>query len=64
MVLEGVSYRINWKTFVRGTSIFLPCLDVPAAKATVTTLARRLRFKVLIKVVINDGIQGLRIWRL
>jgi hypothetical protein len=64
MTLEGINYRINWKTFVRGTSIFLPCLNVPAAKATARALAKRLRFKVLTKAVISDGIQGLRIWRL
>lgn len=64
MVIEGVSYEINWKRFKRGTSIFLPCLDVQRARAQVMVVTKRLKLKVLIKVVIEDGIRGLRIWPL
>ena len=62
MQVEKVSYQINWKAFKRGTSIFIPCLDVKKAKAQVLVVTKRLRIKVLIKVVIQDGIRGLRIW--
>lgn len=64
MVIEGVSYEINWKRFKRGTSIFIPCLDVPRARAQVMVVTKRLKLKVLIKVTIEDGIRGLRIWPL
>jgi hypothetical protein len=64
MKVEGVSYEINWKRFKRGTSIFIPCLDVPRARAQVMVVTKRLKLKVLIKVVIEDGIRGLRIWPL
>lgn len=64
MKVEGVSYEINWKRFKRGTSIFIPCLDVPRARAQVMVVTKRLRIKVLMKVVIEDGIRGLRIWPL
>lgn len=63
MVIEGVSYEINWKQFKRSTSIFIPCLDVRRARAQVVVVTKRLKLKVLIKVVIEDGIRGLRIWR-
>jgi len=43
--------------------MFFPCLDTIDAKRTVATLCGRLRIKILMKVVIYDGIRGLRVWR-
>ena len=63
MLVEKVSYDINWKRFKRGTSIFIPCLDPKKARAQVLVVTKRLKLKVLTKVVIVDGIRGLRIWR-
>lgn len=62
MRVEGVNYNVNWKAFRRGTSIFFPCLDPKRAKAQVLVVTNRLRIKILTKVVIEDGIRGLRIW--
>lgn len=62
MRVEGVKYQVNWKAFRRGTSIFIPCLDPKRAKAQVLVVTNRLRIKVLIKVTIEDGVRGLRIW--
>jgi hypothetical protein len=64
MQIEGVRYDVNWKAFKRGTSIFIPCLDPPRAKETVRAILRRMRIKVLMKLVIEENIRGLRIWRL
>lgn len=64
MKLEGVSYEVNWRKFKRGTSVFFPCLDPKRAKAQVLVVTKRLKLKVLIKAVIEDGIRGLRIWRM
>jgi len=63
MQVEGVNYEVNWKAFKRGTSIFIPCLDPRRAKAQVIVVTKRLKLKVLTKVVLEDGIRGLRIWR-
>jgi hypothetical protein len=63
MLVEGVKYEVNWKAFRRGASIFIPCLDPPRAKEQVREVVNRLRYKVLIRVVIYEGIRGLRIWR-
>jgi hypothetical protein len=62
MRVEGVNYEINWKAFRRGTSIFIPCLNPKRAKAQILVVTTRLRIKILTKVVIEDGIRGLRIW--
>lgn len=64
MLLEGISYRVNWRAFVRGASIFLPCLHPSAAKKVVRAEAKQLGMKLLMKTSIEDGIQGLRVWRL
>lgn len=64
MQVEGVSYNVNWKAFRCGTSFFLPCLDCATTKREVRQMLRRLRMKVVVKVSIEDGVRGLRIWRI
>jgi tRNA A37 threonylcarbamoyladenosine dehydratase len=64
MVVGRVSYNVNWGAFERGASIFIPCLDSIKAKAEVAVVLKRLRIKVITKVRIEDGIRGLRMWRL
>jgi hypothetical protein len=63
MVVEKVSYNVNWQQFKRGYSIFIPCLNPVAAKKEIMLTLRRLRIEVISKVVIEEGIQGLRLWR-
>jgi hypothetical protein len=63
MQVEGVTYEVNWKAFRRGTSLFIPCLEPRRAKPQVLEVTDRLNIKILVKVVIEDGIRGLRIWR-
>jgi hypothetical protein len=63
MQIEKVSYQVNWKAFRRGTSIFIPCLDPARAKREVRPVMDRLRFSVVMKSVVEDGVRGLRIWR-
>ena len=63
MKIETVTYRINWAKFRVGHSFFVPCIDHRAAKKSVLTVAERLKMDVVIKIVIEDGIKGLRIWR-
>jgi len=64
MVVDGVIHEVNWRKFVVGASFFVPCIHAPEAREDVKKLARRLGFRVTIKVVIEDGIRGLRVWRI
>jgi hypothetical protein len=64
MLVEKVSYQINWKKFKRGFSFFIPCLNPIEAKKEILCTTNRLKYKVLFKVVIEEGVKGLRIWRL
>jgi tRNA A37 threonylcarbamoyladenosine dehydratase len=64
MQIEGVTYEVEWKHFKKGMSFFVPCLDPKRAKAQLMVVTKRLKLKVLTKAVIEDGIRGLRVWRL
>lgn len=64
MQVEGVTYDINWKAFKRGTSIFIPCLDPSGARREIAVVLERLRTDTVMKPVIEDGVRGLRIWRM
>ena len=64
MLIEGVTYEINWRGFKKGTSVFFPCLDPDRAKTQLMVVTDRLRVKILTKVVIEENIRGLRVWRM
>jgi hypothetical protein len=63
MIVERVDYDVNWRKFKRGTSIFIPCLDSAAAKKEILTTTNRLRLNIVMKVVIEEGVRGIRFWR-
>ena len=63
MKIETVSYQINWRNFRRGTSFFVPCIDVAAARAEIARVTKRLKIEVVTKVLVVDGVKGLRVWR-
>jgi hypothetical protein len=64
MRINRLDYNIDWRKFRVGWSFFVPCLLLQEGKETVTTVAKRLGFRVFIKPVIEDGIKGLRVWRI
>lgn len=63
MRIETVTYRINWQKFKVGHSFFVPCIDARAAKQEVLRVTRRLRIPVVMRIVVEDGVKGLRVWR-
>jgi len=63
MRVQGIPYQINWKSFKPGTSFFIPCLDTKAAEEEINFVVARLQMNVVIKVVIEGGVQGMRVWR-
>ena len=64
MRIEGISYNVNWRNFKTGYSIFIPCLNSDVAKKEVLRVTKRLKIEVVMKVVIEEGVKGLRIWRI
>jgi hypothetical protein len=63
MKIETVTYRIDWSKFRKGYSFFIPCIDHKAARETLAVVTRRLKINTITKVVIMDGVKGLRVWR-
>lgn len=63
MQIDKVNYQINWKKFKKGWSFFIPCLDSGEAKKILLAETKRLKYKVVTKVTIEDGVRGIRIWR-
>lgn len=64
MVVDGVRYTVDWRKFPVGASFFVPCIHADRAKEDVRQAVRRFKFRVVIKVVIEEGIRGLRVWRI
>ena len=63
MKIETVPYQIEWKKFRKGYSFFVPCIDEKAAREELNRVAKRLKMDIVTKVVLLDGIKGLRVWR-
>jgi hypothetical protein len=63
MKIETVSFQIDWKKFRKGYSFFVPCIDHEAARKTLAVVTKRLKINTVSKVVIEEGIKGLRVWR-
>lgn len=63
MKIETVAFQINWRKFRPGYSFFVPCIDHSAARASLAAVTKRLKINTVSKVVIEDGISGLRVWR-
>ena len=64
MLIHGLNFSVNWRNFVIGSSFFVPCLDTDEALAQVLRTTKRLRYKVKTQIVVEKGIQGLRVWRI
>jgi|TARA_R110000796_G_scaffold126727_1_gene241657 hypothetical protein len=64
MEVEKVRYGINWKNFKVGYSFFIPCLDTKESWKHIAAVLKRLKYKTVHKVVIEDGVQGIRVWRM
>jgi hypothetical protein len=63
MKIESVTYQIDWSKYHKGYSFFVPCLDHKAAKKEILRVMQRLEIEVEMKVVIEEGVKGLRVWR-
>jgi hypothetical protein len=64
MLVEKISYNVNWKNFKVGYSIFIPCIDASAAKKDILRVTKRLKIDIVAKLVVEEGVRGLRIWRI
>ena len=64
MKIHGINFEIDWSKFKPGKTFFIPCLDTDSAKKEATRIFKRLQYSVEMRVVIEDGVKGLRVWRI
>ena len=64
MLSNGTDYEIDWPKFQPGSSIFIPAIDTDDAIDAMTRESKRLEFEFVYKVVVEDGVKGIRVWRL
>jgi hypothetical protein len=61
--VEKVQYLIIWKGFEKGASFFIPCLDPAKSKKVIVKETRKRKYTVTTKIVIEDDVRGIRVWR-
>jgi len=64
VLTNGTDYQIDWPDFKPGSSIFIPAVDTKAAIDAIKREATRLEFQYVYKIVVEDNIKGIRVWRL
>jgi hypothetical protein len=62
--IEGVQVQIEWLKFRIGTSFFLPCIDHDRMTRAVIQRADNRGFRVKIIAHIENGMWGIRVWRI
>ena len=64
MKVHGLSFEIDWSKFKPGRTFFIPCLDLETAKKEIIAVTKRLKYSVEMRGVIENGVKGLRVWRI
>jgi len=64
MLSSGTDYQIDWPNFKPGSSIFLPAVDTKEVIESLKKESERLEFQFVHKIVIEDNVKGIRVWRL
>jgi hypothetical protein len=60
---DGIKIVVNWDAMHVGASVFIPCLNTQVAKEQVVSLFKRKKWQVKVKIAIENGKLGIRIWR-
>tara|TARA_Y100000590_G_scaffold426150_1_gene534886 strand:+ start:324 stop:530 length:207 start_codon:yes stop_codon:yes gene_type:complete len=62
--IHGITFNIEWDKFKRSSSFFIPCLNSKEAKRVLRIACKHKKYKVRMKVVIENKVRGVRVWRL
>ena len=62
--IHGITFDIEWDKFKPSSSFFIPCLNTKEAKRVLKIACKHKKFKVRMKVVVDNKIRGIRVWRL
>lgn len=61
---EGIPVVIEWHAMNLGASFFIPVLDTESVSEQVLSEAKKRKFKLVYKEVVENGMIGLRFWRI
>lgn len=64
LVLEQVEYDIDLDKFLPGRSFFILALKPRKTRALIKRYMDSRKLEVFMKIVIEDGVQGVRVWRI
>lgn len=60
---DGVRVVVNWVKFLPNTSVFVPCINTDNAKQQLKQVCDDLGYETTIKIVVDNGKLGVRVWR-
>ena len=60
---DGVRIIVKWDDMVVGSSVFIPCIDTQEAMRQSAKVLVNKDYKTEARVVIENKILGIRIWR-
>jgi hypothetical protein len=60
---DGVRVIVAWADMDIGTSVFIPCVNTVEAKKQIKDLFRHKMWRHVIRVRIENGKLGVRVWR-
>lgn len=61
---EGIPVVIEWHAMKLGASFFIPALDTDPLIEQVLSEAKKRKFKLVCKEVVENGLIGIRFWRI
>ena len=61
---DGVKIIVNWDKMATGSSIFIPCINTEKAKNQLQKVAKAKKYEVSLKIHIENGMWGVRMWRM
>lgn len=63
MKIHTIEYEVDWDKFKPYSSFFIPALNWKYAKHIVKEECKKRGFLVVIRLAIEDGVRGIRVWR-
>lgn len=61
---DKIKIIVDWSSMVVGASVFVPCVDTDKAKKQVSKIAEMKGWTIEVRVRIENGMFGVRIWRI
>ena len=61
---DRIDFEIPWDRFTLGTSLFIPCMSPTETLTAFRKEAQKYGVMFTYRVVVEKGVQGLRVWRI